>query len=166
MNKEQNLLLATRYHLSKLGYSESEIDSQDAAILNFSKLLIDSLEMTKRIAENATETASSNPYKYYMHINNPTFSEWEHDAMMCTFERDWNDAVAARDLDTCNKIVQEVATFCKTHRVPHAVVDFLQTAPGLLATLDWTELDDWCPYIVDAYCDENADEYVDGITGK
>jgi hypothetical protein len=73
--------------------------------------------------------------------------------------------VYARDIDTCIAIHQEVAKFCKTHRVPWGVFDFVQKTPIKLKTLNWKELEH-CPYIVDAYCDDDVEDYVDGVTGK
>jgi hypothetical protein len=166
MNKEQSLLLTIRYHLSALGYSEQEIDQQEIAILHFAKLLFKSIPERQPDPVVIAPVQNNDKYEYYMHINDPNFSEWEHDALMSTFDGEWDMAVESRDLDTCNKIIQEVATFCKTHRVPSGVFDFLQDIPPMLVTLNWKEIQNYCPYIVDAYCDEDESEYVDGITGR
>lgn len=164
MNNEQSLLLAIRHQMSVLGYSESDIDAQDQAIEHFAKLLIQSVDIEKRAQ---TVTPSTVSYKYYMHINDPNFSTFEHDALMCTFESDsdWIKAVRNKDIDTCIAIHREVEKFCKTHKVPCAVFDFVKSTPVKLATQNWKTLNE-CPYIVDAYCDEDSDEYVDGVTGK
>jgi len=105
-------------------------------------------------------------YKYYMHINNAAFSpNHTFDAIMSTFESgsDWDKAVRAQDTATCIAIIKAVTEFCKTHRVPSAVVDFYRTMPRYLNKKMWKKM----VYngIVDAYADEDADEYVDGITG-
>ena len=44
MKKEQSLLLMIRHQLSVLGYSEDIIESQEPAIANFCKLLVESAE--------------------------------------------------------------------------------------------------------------------------
>lgn len=164
MNNEQSLLLAIRHQMSVLGYSESDIDAQDQAIEHFAKLLIQSVDIEKRAQ---MVTPSTVGYKYYMHINDPNFSTFDHDALMCTFESesDWIKAVRNKDIDTCIAIHREVEKFCKTHKVPCAVFDFVKSTPVKLATQNWKTLNE-CPYIVDAYCDEDSDEYVDGVTGK
>lgn len=164
MNNEQSLLLAIRHQMSVLGYSESDINEQDQAIEHFAKLLIQSVDIKNRAQ---TVTPNTSGYNYYMHINDPNFSTWEHDALMCTFESDsdWVKAVRNKDIDTCIAIHQEVDKFCKTHKVPCAVFDFVKSTPTKLATQNWKTLNE-CPYIVDAYCDEDSDEYVDGVTGK
>ena len=164
MNNEQSLLLAIRHQMSVLGYSESDINAQDQAIEHFAKLLIQSVDIEKRAQMITPSTVG---YKYYMHINDPNFSTFEHDALMCTFESesDWVNAVRNKDIDTCIAIHREVEKFCKTHKVPCAVFDFVKSTPVKLATQNWKTLNE-CPYIVDAYCDEDSDEYVDGVTGK
>ena len=162
MNKEQSLLLAIRHHMSALGYSESDINAQDSAVEHFAKLIIQSVEYENHVR---TYTPNTEGYQYYMYINDPGFSEMEHDALTCTFDSDWEKAVYARDIDTCIAIHQEVAKFCKTHRVPWGVFDFVQKTPIKLKTLNWKELEH-CPYIVDAYCDDGVEDYVDGVTGK
>lgn len=162
MNKEQSLLLAIRHHMSALGYSESDIDAQDSTIEHFSKLIIQSVEYENHVR---TYTPNTEGYQYYMYINDPGFSEMEHDALTCTFDSDWEKAVRNKDIDTCIAIHREVEKFCKTHKVPCAVFDFVKSTPAKLATQNWKTLNE-CPYIVDAYCDEDSDEYVDGITGK
>ena len=192
MQKEQSLLLALRYHLSTLGYPESVIESQDPAISNFSKLLIQSVELeSKRSADNVESNLTELPpatdnYKYYMYINNPDAwdsseydsksiqsANWaksyrysDHGFLFDTFETDsdWQIALEARDVNTLNAIYNEVVTHCKHKKVPWAVYDFLKKTPMLLAKQVWNEL----KYngIVDAYCDEDPSEYVDGFTGK
>ena len=164
MKNEQSLLLAVRHQLAALGYTESEIDAQDSAIEYFAKLVVNSIDLERR---RTTHNVDTTGYDYYMHINDPNFSTCEFDALMSTFESDsdWVNAVRNKDIDTCIAIHQEVAKFCKTHRVPYAVFDFVQTTPAKLATQNWKTLNE-CPYIVDAYCDEDPDEYVDGITGE
>ena len=163
MRNEQSLLLAVRHQLSALGYTESEIDAQDSAIEHFAKLVINSINLERRRQTYKPDTTG---YEYYMHINDPNFSTWEHDALMSTFDSpsDWSLAVERKDLATCNAIIGEVEKFCKTHRVPSAVVDFYKEMPALLAVEAWNELQ--YNGIVDAYCDEDSSEYVDGITGE
>ena len=164
MNNEQSLLLAIRHQMSVLGYSESDINAQDQAIEHFTKLLIQSVDIEKRAQTVKPNTAG---YNYYMHINDPNFSTWEHDALMSTFESDsdWVNAVRNNDIDTCIAIHQAVAEFCKTHQVPCSVFDFVQETPIKLKTLNWKELEP-CPYVVGAYCDDGVEDYVDGVTGK
>jgi hypothetical protein len=164
MKNEQSLLLAVRHQMSALGYTESEINAQDSAIEHFAKLVVASIDLERRRTSCKPDTTG---YKYYMHINDPNFSTWEHDALMCTFESesDWKNAVRNKDIDTCIAIHREVEIFCKTHRVPCAVFDFVKSTPANLATQNWKTLNE-CPYIVDAYCDEDSDEYVDGVTGE
>jgi hypothetical protein len=163
MNKEQSLLLAIRCQMSILGYSESDIDSCESEIDKFAKSIIQHAD-SKFI--NQPCTPNTHGYQYYMHINNPLFSTWEHDALMSTFDGgEWSRAVEERDINTCTAIYKEVAEFCKTHRVPDGVFNFVQTTLAKLIAQDWDALER-CPYIVDAYCDQGRDEYVDGVTGK
>jgi hypothetical protein len=165
MNKEQSLVMAIRCQMAILGYSESDIDSQELEIEKFAKSIIQSVE-SEFISQ--THTPDVKGYQYYMYINDLTFNnQWEHDALMSTFDGDseWGRAVDERDIDTCCAIYKEVSEFCKTHRVPYEVFDFVQSTPAKLIAQDWTALEQ-CPYIVDAYCDQDEDEYVDGITGK
>ena len=167
MNKEQSLLLAIRHHMSALGYSEQEIDLQDDVISNFTNLLVKSAEIGRQ--PQATTVTHPGDYKYYMHINDPSFSTWEHDALMCTFESDsdWERALDNKDIAACCAIIAEVATFCQTHRVPSAVVNFYHNMPKRLVIPDWFKLRyNTVNGIVDAYCDEDKSEYVDGITGE
>lgn len=160
MKNEQSLLLAVRHQLSALGYAESEIDSQDSAITHFTKLIVNSIDLERHRQTYKPDTSG---YEYYMHINDPNFSTWEHDALMSTFEADWPEAIYRKDMATCNAIIGEVEKFCQTHRVPAAVVDFYKDTPALLAVEAWDKIE--YTGIVDAYCDEDASEYVDGITG-
>lgn len=163
MNNEQSLLLAIRHHMSVLGYTESDIDSKEVMTQRFATDLIMSLTTPVPI-----KSSHNTAYEYYMHINDPNFNGGgcSYDALMCTFESesDWEEAVYARDTETCNAIIAQVTEFCKTHRVPSAVVDFYKKMPKYVATRNWAELEEYIG-IVDAYCDEDADEYVDGVTG-
>jgi hypothetical protein len=147
-----------------LGYSESDIDSCEAEIEKFAKSIIQSVDA--RFISQRVIVPNTKGYKYYMHINDTLYNTWEHDAMMSTFDGgEWSRAVEERDIDTCCAIYKEVAEFCKTHRVPREVFDFVQTTSAKLIAQDWNSLER-CPYIVDAYCDQGRDEYVDGVTGK
>lgn len=170
MKKENSILLAIRHQLSVLGYSEQEINDQDESILYFAGLLVKSIpghDESKFKVINITHAAD---YIYYMHINDPKFSEWEHDALMSTFESnaDWERAIDNKDLGACQAIVLEVEKFCQSNRVPHAVFNFVNKLSKKIKQSDsniWNALTDSF-YIVDAYCDEDKDEYVDGVTGK
>ena len=71
MKKEQSLLLMIRHQLSVLGYSEDIIESQEPAIANFCKLLVESAEFELARNEITDMEISNNTYKYYMYINNP-----------------------------------------------------------------------------------------------
>lgn len=194
MQKEQSLLLALRYHLSTLGYPESVIESQDPVISNFSKLLIQSVELeSKRCADNVESNltelpAATDNYKYYMYINNPDAwdsseydsksiqsAEWaksyrysDHGFLFDTFETDsdWERAINAQDIQTLNAIYNEVVEHCKRKKVPYEVYSFVRDTPALLKNPDWKQLKHKYFGIVDAYCDQDVDEYVDGFTGK
>jgi hypothetical protein len=164
MNNEQSILLTIRHQMSTLGYSEDEINLQDESISHFTKLLVNSINLERK-RKTQLSAPNSEKYKYFMHINNPDFNRsWAHDALMSCFDSDWGVAVTTRDIDTCIAIVREVTEFCKTHRVPSSVVDFYKNTPALLAADNWKDL----RYngIVDAYCDEDKSEYVDGVTGE
>jgi hypothetical protein len=165
MNKEQSLLLAIRQQLSALGYSESEINLQDEEISKFTSNIVKGIDFSRKL--EVTEITHPDSYKYYMHINDPNFSKWPHDALMCTFESDWLRALENEDIAACNAIILNVETFCKTHRVPKAVVNFYRNMPARLVNPDWFNLR-WNSSngIVDAYCDDDESYYVDGITGE
>jgi len=179
--KEQSILLALRYQLATLGYSELVIDQQDEAILNFAKLLIKSADIItepKTTKIKPARTEADDTYKYYMYINNPDACTWLNEMypdkpewvdsyrksingfIFDTFESDsdWDTAVATKDLDTCQEIYDEVLKFCKTNPVPHEVITFIEDTPKLLAKQDWRNLE--YNGIVDAYCDQSENEYV------
>jgi hypothetical protein len=167
MTKEQSLLLAIRHQMSVLGYSESEINLQDEEISKFTSNIVKGIDFSRK--PEVTEITYPDSYKYYMHINDPEFSTWGHDALMCTFESDsdWEHALDNEDIAACCAIIAEVETFCQTHRVPKAVVNFYRNMPKRLVNPNWFKLR-WNTVdgIVDAYCDEDASEHVDGITGE
>lgn len=179
--KEQSILLALRYQLAALGYPESVIDSQDDVILNFAKMLIASSDIVNQPKIPKTKparTEADDTYKYYMYINNPDACTWLDEMypnnkewidsyrksikgfIFDTFESesDWDTAVATKDLDTCQEIYDEVLKFCKTNPVPHEVISFIEDTPKLLAKQDWRNLE--YNGIVDAYCDQSIDEYI------
>ena len=170
MKKENSILLAIRHQLSVLGYSEQEINDQDESILYFAGLLVKSIpghDTPEFKIINITHPAD---YLYYTRINTPEDGKWEHDALMSTFESDsdWERAVNNKDLGACQSIVLEVEKFCQSNRVPSAVFNFVNKLSKKIKQSDsniWNALKDSF-YIVDAYCDEDKDEYVDGITGK
>lgn len=170
MKKENSILLAIRHQLSVLGYSETEIDEQDASILYFAGLLVKSIPGHANIEFKAINITHPADYMYYMHINTSIYSKWEHDALMSTFESDsdWERAVNNKDLGACQSIVLEVEKFCQSNRAPLAVFNFVNKLSKKVKQSDsniWNALNDSF-YIVDAYCDENKDEYVNGVTGK
>jgi hypothetical protein len=183
MNKEQSLLLAVRHQLSVLGYSEAVIDWAEPKISNFCALCIDGadyqttyLDAVKQdIVKASMPAIESSKYSYYMYINNtsaapmPSYhdaSSWEHyknkdhGFIFDTFESesDWQNALAEKDVVVLKEIYDEVVKFAVTKPVPGEVVSFIKNTPALIATLDWDAL----AYngIVDAYCDQDADEYV------
>ena len=165
MNKEQSLLMAIRCQMSILGYSESDIDAREMDIERFAKSIIQSVETEYK---QRVYVPNAKGYKYYMYINDPVFTNrFDSDALSSTFDGDseWEHAVAERDIDTCTAIYKEVAEFCKTHRVPPGVFDFVRETPAKLIACDWEALEQ-TPYIVDAYCDYCEADYVDGLTGK
>ena len=179
--KEQSILLTLRHQLAALGYPESVIDSQEDVILNFSKMLITSADIVnqpKTLKTTPARTESDDTYMYYMYINNPAACTWLEEMypdkkewidsyrnsikgfIFDTFESDcdWDRAVNAKDIDTCQEIYDEVLKFCKTNPVPHEVITFIEKTPNRLANRDWRELQ--YNGIVDAYCDQSVDEYV------
>ncbi len=170
MKKENSILLAIRHQLSVLGYSEQEINDQDESILYFAGLLVKSIpghDESKFKIINITHPAE---YLYYTRINILEDGKWEHDALMSTFESDsdWERAVNNKDLGACQAIVLEVEKFCQSNRVPYAVFKFVNKLSKKIKQSDsniWNALNDSF-YIVDAYCDEDKAEYVDGVTGK
>ena len=170
MKKENSILLAIRHQLSVLGYSEQEINDQDASILYFAELLVKSIPSHDTPEFKIINITHPADYLYYMRINTPEDGKWEHDALMSTFESDsdWERAVNNKDLGACQSIVLEVEKFCQSNRVPSAVFNFVNKLSKKIKQSDsniWNALKDSF-YIVDAYCDEDKDEYVDGITGK
>ena len=179
--KEQSILLTLRHQLAALGYPESVIDSQEDVIINFAKMLIASSDIANQPKTTKTKparTAADDTYMYYMYINNPDECTWLDEMypddpewidsyrksvrgfIFDTFEwdSDWNRAVEAKDIDTCQEIYDEVLKFCKTNPVPHEVITFIEDTPKLLAKQDWRNLE--YNGIVDAYCDQSIDEYV------
>ena len=170
MKKENSILLAIRHQLSVLGYSEQEINGQDESILYFAGLLVKSIPSHDTPEFKVINITHPADYMYYMRINTPEDGKWEHDALMSTFESDsdWERAVNNKDLGACQSIVLEVEKFCQSNRVPYAVFKFVNKLSKKIKQSDsniWNALKDSF-YIVDAYCDEDKDEYVDGITGK
>jgi hypothetical protein len=189
MNKEQSLLLAVRHQLSVLGYSEAVIDWAEPNITNFCALCIDGadwqskhLEAFKQdVLRAAVTIVESSKYSYYMYINNPSaapmpsyydasdakqVASWEHyknsnhGFIFDTFETDsdWQTAWAEKDVTILKAIHDEVVKFALTKPVPEEVVSFITNTPTYIATSDWDAL----AYngIVDAYCDQDASEYV------
>jgi hypothetical protein len=178
MTKEQCLLLAVRHQLSVLGVEESIIDSNDASIFNFCKLLVQSIELETKQKSVSTVVAPLDPskYKYYMYINNPQAfpgsesypEEWlkgykdsDHGIIFDTFESnsDWTIAVESRDVATMKAIYDEVVKFAKSRPVPQDLVNFIECTPTNITNRNWNALSDYNG-IVDAYCDEGEDEYV------
>jgi len=189
MNKEQSLLLAVRHQLSVLGYSEAVIDWAEPKISNFCALCIDGadyqttyLDAVKQdIVKASMPAVESSKYSYYMYINNPDaaplpsyydasdakqVASWEHyknsnhGFIFDTFETDsdWETALAEKDVVVLKSIYDEVVKFAVTKPVPGEVVSFITNTPTYIATSDWGAL----AYngIVDAYCDQDASEYV------
>ena len=170
MKKENSILLAIRHQLSVLGYSEQEINDQDESILYFAGLLVKSIPGHDEPEFKVINITHPADYLYYTRINTPEDGKWEHDALMSTFESDsdWERAVNNKDLGACQSIVLEVEKFCQSNRVPYAVFKFVNKLSKKIKQSDsniWNALNDSF-YIVDAYCDEDKDEYVDGVTGK
>jgi hypothetical protein len=186
MQKEQSLMMAMRYQLSMLGYPETVIDMQDPAISNFCKLLIQSAELEVKRNDPNKLSQPNSMYEYYMYINNPdawdssaydsvsaeqaewakSYRESDYGFLFDTFESDsdWYKAVQHRDIDTLNLIYNEVVTYCKHKKVPYDVYLFVKNTPELLAKKNWADLE--YTGIVDAYCDDDQDEYVNGFTGE
>ena len=189
MNKEQSLLLAVRHQLSVLGYSEAVIDWAEPKISNFCALCIDGadyqtnyLDAVKQdIVKASMPVVESSKYSYYMYINNPAaaplpsyydasdakqVASWEHyknsdhGFLFDTFETesDWKTALAEKDVVVLKSIYDEVVKFAVTKPVPQEVVSFIKNTPAYIATLNWDALE--YNGIVDAYCDQDADEYV------
>jgi len=170
MKKENSILLAIRHQLSVLGYSEQEINDQDESILYFAGLLVKSIPGHDTPEFKIIKITHPADYLYYTRINAPEDGKWKHDALMSTFESDsdWERAVNNKDLGACQSIVLEVEKFCQSNRVPYAVFKFVNKLSKKIKQSDsniWNALNDSF-YIVDAYCDEDKDEYVDGFTGE
>lgn len=181
MKKEQSLLLMIRHQLSVLGYSEDIIESQEPAIANFCKLLVESAEFELARNEITDMEISNNTYKYYMYINNPddfpkpdyidliepSAAAWfdsykfsDFGIIFDTFETDsdWQLAVESRDIAALTAIYNEVVKFAKTRPVPAEVVRFIENTPKKIISKNWNDL--MYNGIVDAYCDQSRDEYV------
>ena len=181
MEKEQSLLLMIRHQLSVVGYSEDIIESQEPAIANFCKLLVESAEFELVRNEITNTEISNNTYKYYMYINNPAdFPKPDHidltnpnaaawfdsykfsdrGIIFDTFETDsdWQIAVESRDIAALTAIYNEVVKFAKTRPVPLEIVRFIENTPKRIISRNWDNL--MYNGIVDAYCDQSRDEYV------
>jgi len=132
--KEQSILLALRYQLATLGYSELVIDQQDAAILNFAKLLIASADIVSQPKWTKTKPArieSDDTYKYYMYINNPDACMWLEE--MYPDKPEW--------IDSYRKSIKGF------------IFDTFESDCDWDTALEYNG-------IVDAYCDQSENEYV------
>jgi hypothetical protein len=187
MNKEQSLLLAVRHQMSVLGYSKKVIGWAEPKIANLCALLIDGADYHQASVElfkqdfPFLDMSDSSKYSCYMYINNPAaaplpsyydvsnlgdIASWEHyknsdhGFLFDTFETDsdWQTALAEKDVVVLKEIYDEVVKFAVTKPVPGEVVSFIKNTPTLIATLNWDALQ--YNGIVDAYCDQDADEYV------
>jgi hypothetical protein len=187
MNKEQSLLLAIRHQMSVLGYSKKVIGWAEPKIANLCALLIDGADAHQLSVElfkqdfPFLDMSDSSKYSCYMYINNPAgaplpsyynasdakqVNSWEHyknsdhGFIFDTFESgsDWQTALAEKDVTVLKLIYDEVVKFAEAKPVPQEIVNFIKNTPAYIATLNWSALE--YNGIVDAYCDQDADEYV------
>ncbi len=187
MNKEQRLLVAVRHQMLVLGYSEKVIGWAEPKIANLCALIIDGADYHQASTElfkqdfPFLDMDDSSKYSCYMYINNPIaaplpsyydvsnlgdIASWEnyknsdHGFLFDTFETDsdWQTALAEKDVTILKAIYDEVVKFALIKPVPREVVSFITNTPTYIATLNWSALE--YNGIVDAYCDQDADEYV------